>query len=95
MQSDSGPSKGASPKSDEVDDLLRARMKSLGLDVDAMGRDYPEVFDKIKKNCPRCGDRGSCAIDLRSDPSSLVWEAYCPNSDVLSALAALTVIWPE
>ena len=33
----------------EVDDLLRGRMKALGLDVDAIGTDYSEVFDKIKK----------------------------------------------
>jgi len=75
---------------DEVDDLLRGRMKILGLDVDAIRREFREVFDKIKKNCPRCGDREACAIDLRHDPNALIWEAYCPNSEVLNALVALT-----
>ena len=32
---------------DEVDDLLRGRMKILGLDVDAIGREFHEAFDKI------------------------------------------------
>ena len=30
------------------------------------------------------------AVDLRHDPNALIWEAYCPNSEVLSALVALT-----
>lgn len=76
----------------EVDDLLRGRMKALGLDVDAIGTDYREVFDKIKKNCTSCGDRGGCALDLKQDHNSLVWEAYCPNSDALNALVALTEV---
>jgi hypothetical protein len=75
---------------DEVDQLLRSRMKILGLDVDAIGRDFSEVFDKVRKNCPRCEDREACAIDLRHDPNALIWEAYCPNSEVLTALVALT-----
>ena len=66
------------------------RMKILGLDVDAIGRDFREVFDKVRKNCARCGDREACVIDLRHDPNALTWEAYCPNSDVLNALVALT-----
>ena len=75
---------------DEVDELLRSRMKILGLDVDAIGRDFHKVFDKVRKNCPRCGDREACAIDLRRDSNGLIWEAYCPNSEMLNALVALT-----
>ena len=77
---------------DEVDDLLRGRMKILGLDVDAIGREFHEVFDKIKRNCPSCSDREPCALDLKRDPNTLMWEAYCPNSDVLNALVALTEV---
>ena len=77
---------------DEVDDLLRGRMKILGLDVDAIGREFHEVFDKIKRNCPSCSDRKACALDLKRDPNTLMWEAYCPNSDVLNALVALTEV---
>jgi hypothetical protein len=78
--------------SDEVDVLLRGRMKILGLDVDAVAREFSEVFDRIRKNCPRCEDREPCAIDLRHDPNAMIWEAYCPNSDVLNTLVALTEI---
>ena len=77
---------------DEVDELLRSRMKILGLDVDAIGRDFLGAFDKVRKNCPRCGDREVCAIDLRRDSNGLIWEAYCPNSEVLNALVALTEV---
>ena len=77
---------------DEGDDLLRGRMKILGLDVDAIGREFREVFDKMKRNCPSCSDREPCALDLKRDPDSLIWEAYCPNSDVLNVLVALTEV---
>jgi hypothetical protein len=77
---------------DEVDDLLRARRKILGLDVDAIGREFRGVFDKIKKNCPSCSDREPCALDLKRDANTLMWEAYCPNSDVLNVLVVLTEV---
>jgi hypothetical protein len=87
---DDGSSIGNPATPDEVDDLLRGRMKILGLDVDAVGREFPEVFDQIRRNCPRCGDREACEIDLRHDPNGLIWEAYCPNSHELNVLVALT-----
>ena len=90
MRIDDGCSIGNHAMPDEVDELLRSRMKILGLDIDAISRDYHEVFDKVRKNCPRCGDRKACAIDLRHDPNALIWEAYCPNSEVFNALVALT-----
>ena len=79
-------SKGKSTTPDDVDDLLECRMKALGLDVDAIGRNYGELFDRIKNDCESCGDRGGCALDLKRNPDSLVWEAYCPVSDVLYSL---------
>jgi hypothetical protein len=90
VDTDHPTGKPATP--DEVDDLLRGRMKILGLDVDTIEREFPEVFDKIKRNCPSCSDREPCALDLKRDPSTLMWEAYCPNSDVLNALVALTEV---
>ncbi len=90
MQIDYGQSIGDPTTLDEVDELLRGRMEILGLNVDAIGREFHELFDKIKRNCPRCGDREPCAVDLKRDPNTQIWEAYCPNSDVLYALVALT-----
>ena len=90
MRIDDGRSIGNPAVPYDVDELLRRRMKILGLDVDAIDRNFPEVFDKVRKNCPRCGDREVCAIDLRRDPNGLIWETYCPNSEVLNALVALT-----
>ena len=90
MRIDYDHSIGEPATRDEVDDLLRGRMKILGLDVDAIGREFREVFDNIKRNCPSCGDREPCALDLKHDPNTTMWEAYCPNSDVLNALVALT-----
>ena len=90
MTIDDGLSTGSPTTSNEVDELLRSRMKILGLDVDATGRDFREAFERIRKNCPRCGDREACVIDLRKDPNALIWEAYCPNSAALNAIVALT-----
>ena len=90
MKTDDGLSIRDPVASDEVDELLRSRMKILGLDVDATCRDFREVFDRVRKNCPRCGDREACVIDLRNDPNAQIWEAYCPNSEVLNVLVALT-----
>jgi len=90
MQIDDGLSIGNAATSNDVDELLRSRMKILGLDVDATGRDFHEAFDRIRKNCPRCADREACVIDLRNDPNALIWEGYCPNSEALNVLVALT-----
>lgn len=90
MQIHDGRSIGNFATPDEVDDLLRDRMKILGLDVDSIGRDFREMFDKVRKNCPLCGDREACGIDLRHDPNGLIWEAYCPNSHTLNVLVELT-----
>ena len=67
-------------------------MKILGLDVDSIGREFCEVFENVKRNCPSCDDRETCALDLKRDPNTSIWEAYCPNSDVLNALVALTEV---
>ena len=90
MRIDDGCSIGNHAMPDEVDELLRSRMKILGLDVDATSRDFHEAFERVRKNCPRCGDREACVIDLRNDPNAQIWEAYCPNSEVLNVLVALT-----
>ena len=90
MQSDDGCAIGNPATPNEVDDLLRSWMKILGLEVGAIGPEFREAFDRIRENCPRCGDREACVVDLRHDPSGLIWEAYCPNSRALNVLVSLT-----
>ena len=74
------------------DDLLQCRMTIVGLDIDAIERDHSETFDNIKRNCMSCLLRTPCAVGLKLDPNNLVWEAYCPNSEALNALVALTEV---
>ena len=45
MQIDYDHSIGKPAAPDEVDHLLRGQMKILGLAVDAIGREFSEVFD--------------------------------------------------
>ena len=56
--------------SQDVDHLLRGRLEVLKLDGDALGREFPEIFARIKTNCPLCGDRQTCVMDLQNDPSA-------------------------
>jgi len=49
MQIDYDHSIGSPTTPAEVDDLLRGRMKILGLDVDAIGREFREVFEPLSK----------------------------------------------
>lgn len=75
---------------DEGDQLLRRRMSIVGLDDGLVERHYRAIFERLKKNCLSCRDRAPCAVDLKRDPNNQVWEAYCPNSEALNALVALT-----
>lgn len=83
-------STGKSTIPDEGDDLLQCRMTIIGLDSGAIERDYKETFDIIKRRCMSCSVRAPCAVDLKRDPHSVAWEAYCPNAGALNALVALT-----
>ena len=78
----------------EGEDLLQCRMTILGLDIDAIERDYGETLDRIKQRCTSCRVRAACALELKRDPNGRVWEAYCPNSVTLNALVALTEVNP-
>jgi len=76
--------------SEDVDHLLKCRMKVLMLDVETIGREFPEVFMRVKTNCPLCEDRAACVLDLTCDPNEVAWRAHCPNADILGTLVALT-----
>ena len=81
------------PICDEGDDLLSFRMTMLGLNVHAIGWRYPEMFDKMKGHCGSCSLGEACAVDLKRDPNSQVWETYCPNSGTLNALVRSLTAW--
>ncbi len=85
-------STGQAPACDRHDDLLQCRMNILGLDRCTMERDFGDTFGKIERRCVSCRLRMLCAVDLKRNHNSLVWEAYCPNSGVLNALVALTEV---
>jgi hypothetical protein len=90
MPIDDEGSTGKATTSDEGDNLLRHRMRLLELDPAAIQREYPEIFAELQRHCLSCRDRAPCVVDLRRDPESLVWEAYCPNSGTLLGLVTLT-----
>ncbi len=66
-------------------DLLDCRTAMLGLDLYAI--ESYKTFEELKRRCFNCGFQEACAVDLRGDPNSLVWESYCPNAAVLWELA--------
>jgi hypothetical protein len=83
-------STGNSTSPDQTDEFLQCRMTIVGLDSGTIERDYPEALAKIRHRCTACRVRSSCEVDLKRDPCSPAWEAYCPNSAAIIALAALT-----
>jgi hypothetical protein len=66
-------------------DLLDCRASMLGLDVYAIESD--DVFLELNRRCFNCSFQEVCAVDLRRDPTSPVWESYCPNAATLGELA--------
>jgi hypothetical protein len=81
MQKRDSHSRGQRP--DERDDVLECRMAMLGLEAIESG----EMIDEIRRGCKNCGYREACAVDLKRDPNSPVWETYCPNAGAFIALA--------
>jgi hypothetical protein len=69
------------------DELLDCRMAMLGLDFGATERSAAGTLNEIRRRCVDCGYREACAVDLKRDPNSPVWETYCPNASKLIELA--------
>ena len=87
MQIGNPRSAGKPTTPDEHDELLDCRMAMLGLDLNATKIGDGDIVDEIRRRCTSCGYREACAVDLKRDPNSPVWETYCPNSGALIALA--------
>ena len=68
------------------DELLDCRMAMLGLDLFAIKSDGSDKLEEIMRSCASCGYREACAVDLKRDPNSPVWETYCPNAEALLEL---------
>ena len=66
-------------------DLLDCRTAMLGLDLYAIESD--DTFGELKRRCFNCDFQEVCAVDLRRDANSLVWESYCPNAAAIWELA--------
>lgn len=70
------------------DELLQTRMVVVGLFSGAVEREDSAAFDALRCRCLACDCRGPCEADLRRDPASPAWQAYCPNAETLTALLA-------
>jgi hypothetical protein len=80
------------PPADEYGNLLLYRIAILGLDLCAIEAADRKTCDQIRQVCANCGFREACAADLKRDPNTPVWEAYCPNSTTLNSLATWWVV---
>jgi hypothetical protein len=66
-------------------DLLDCRASMLGFDLYAI--ESGDVFEELNRRCFNCSFQEACRVDLRRDPTSPVWESYCPNAAILGELA--------
>ena len=53
----------------------------LGFDLYAI--ESGDLFEELNRRCFNCSSQEACAVDLRRDPTSPVWETYCPNAAIL------------
>lgn len=68
-------------------DLVYRRMHQLGLDYDSIARVDQKTLRDMQKTCSLCDRKGRCRQDLACGAPASAWHSYCPNDDVLSALA--------
>jgi hypothetical protein len=87
MQTRNPRSTGKPSTGVEYEELLGCRMAMLGLDPRTIESGDRAMFDEIRRRCSMCEFHESCAVELRRDPNSPVWETYCPNSGTFIELA--------
>ena len=61
-------------------------MAMLGLDPHEIESHDSGAIATIRQCCKSCEDREACAVDLKRDPNSPVWVAYCPNAKAFNFL---------
>jgi hypothetical protein len=66
--------------------LLGQRMRRLGLGVETLTRNQPDVMRDLTICCIRCDSKRRCARDLKTETQSDSWRKYCPNQQTLEAL---------
>jgi hypothetical protein len=66
--------------------LLNQRMRRLGLDVETLAHNQPDVMRDLTICCARCDSKRRCARGLKIEPQSDGWRKYCPNQQTLEAL---------
>jgi uncharacterized protein DUF6455 len=69
--------------------LLPRRMAALELDRDKLACGKPLTLRELVERCTTCESPEQCAWDLGEDPANPAWQAYCPNTATLMALARL------
>ena len=74
-------------RANETGNLLDCRMAMLGLDLYGVESSDSGLFEEIVRKCLNCAVRDACALDLKRDPNSPVWETYCPNAATIIELA--------
>jgi len=75
-------------KGPDAASLLYRRMTGLGLDRDALAGREPTMLREMEKDCSLCASKRRCRHDFARGAGPCSWHAYCPNDQVLSALAA-------
>jgi len=71
-------------------DLAERRMAALGLDAVEIDAAQTAVMRDVQRVCSLCGNKRVCEHDLDRAPANADWRAYCPNSETLDALCALS-----
>jgi hypothetical protein len=67
-------------------DLLPRRITAVGLNIEQIGSDEPQVRRDLERVCAHCADRSRCARDLDRDSEDRGWRDYCPNVATIDEL---------
>jgi hypothetical protein len=69
-------------------DLLYRRMDQLDLDRSSISHGDPRALWEMQRACSLCDSKGRCRHDFARGAEASAWHPYCPNDDMLGALAA-------